>query len=257
MPDTATTTPTAPATILVAEDSLSNQRLVALHLGRAGHRVDLVANGVAALEAIARFRYDLVLMDISMPDMDGLEATRRIRELEQGPHTPILALTGDGSEAQRQACLDAGMHGFLTKPVRRDTLLAAVARWTRASPAGSTADSLHLPVLLNETTLAELAQDVSPENLAELAGMLLAESETYVQEILQRADQQDWNTCARRAHALKSNAGAIGADRLRHLAMGLETAARSGDGDETTRQARHLARVALETRQVFDRHLAN
>ncbi len=117
--------PPASARVLVAEDNAVNQKVITLMLKRLGHRVDAVANGAEALEALSRAPYDLVLMDVQMPEMDGLEATRQLRA--RGELVRIVALTANVSGDDRARCTEAGMDGFLSKPVR-EAALAAVMR---------------------------------------------------------------------------------------------------------------------------------
>ncbi len=108
------------ARILVAEDNLTNQEVAMAMLKRLGYHADLVANGVEALQALREADYDAVLMDCEMPEMDGYEATRRIRERRTGtrnPHIPIIALTADAISGDREKCLQAGMNDYLAKPV--------------------------------------------------------------------------------------------------------------------------------------------
>ena len=110
--------------ILVAEDNLVNQRLAARLLEKKGHRVEIVANGREAVEALEKEPFDLVLMDVQMPEMDGLEATRAIREREKGTerHLPIVALTAHALKRDEERCMAAGMDGHLTKPIRPQQL---------------------------------------------------------------------------------------------------------------------------------------
>jgi PAS domain S-box-containing protein len=119
--------------ILVAEDNRINVMLATALLGKMGHRVDTVANGREALDALARAPYDLVLMDVHMPEMDGLEATRRIRQADSDGRRrgrlPIVALTASTLEGDRQVCIEAGMDEFLAKPLKPEALHAVLARY--------------------------------------------------------------------------------------------------------------------------------
>ncbi|MBA2381090.1 MAG: response regulator [Chloroflexi bacterium] len=118
------------ARILLAEDNLVNQRIAVKMLERMGCRVDVASNGLLALEALGAIPYDLVLMDCQMPEMDGFAATRAIRLREgDGRRTPIVAMTANALAGDRERCLDAGMDGYLAKPVRPDDLAAEVSRW--------------------------------------------------------------------------------------------------------------------------------
>ncbi len=118
--------------ILLAEDNPINQKLAMTLLGKAGHQVHAVTSGMQAIEALEHAHYDVILMDMQMPDMDGLDATRAIRrdEAERGtPRRPIIALTANAYESDRERCLKAGMDDFLSKPLRRDALLATIERY--------------------------------------------------------------------------------------------------------------------------------
>ncbi len=115
--------------VLVAEDNPVNQKVISLLLERLGHRVELVANGREALVRSADPGIDLVLMDVQMPEMDGLEATRAIRQREMvdcGRRMPVVALTARAMREDVRACREAGMDGFVSKPVDRDQLVAAM-----------------------------------------------------------------------------------------------------------------------------------
>jgi CheY-like chemotaxis protein len=126
-PETATARPDK---ILLAEDNTINQRVALLMLGRLGYRADIAANGWEVLTALERQAYDIVLMDVQMPELDGLEATRRIRQTAtgRGLRPWIIALTADALQGDRERCLAAGMNDFLTKPIKSAELAAALAR---------------------------------------------------------------------------------------------------------------------------------
>ena len=129
------------ARILVAEDNLTNQEVAVAMLKKLGYRADLVGNGVEALQALREADYDVVLMDCEMPEMDGYEATRRIRERRTGtrnPHIPIIALTADAMSGDRDKCLQAGMSDYLAKPVEPRQLADVLEKWL-IPPAGSEA----------------------------------------------------------------------------------------------------------------------
>src|SRR5213080_3330984 len=113
--------------ILLAEDNVVNQQVATAMLLKRGHQVDVVANGREAVDAVAAERYDVVLMDIQMPEMDGFEATARIRALPQGGTLPIIALTAHALSGERERCLERGMTGYLAKPLKAHELFAVVA----------------------------------------------------------------------------------------------------------------------------------
>jgi CheY-like chemotaxis protein len=136
--DDATLAAAHPLSILLAEDNPVNQRVATLMLQRMGYRADVAANGREAVDAVARRRYDLVLMDVQMPEMDGLQATREIRaRLAPGLRPRIVAMTANASTADRDQCLAAGMDDFLPKPVRQADLRQALL----ATPAQCAVDA--------------------------------------------------------------------------------------------------------------------
>jgi PAS domain S-box-containing protein len=140
------TEPTAVLRVLVAEDNAVNQRLASRLLEKRGHRVTVMTNGREALEALEKQTFDLILMDVQMPEMDGFEATAAIREKEKhnGTHIPIIALTAHAMKGDKERCLAAGMDGYLTKPIRSqeldDLLDSYLARRTGTVQVPETAD---------------------------------------------------------------------------------------------------------------------
>ena len=185
--------PLRPLRVLLAEDNTVNQRLAQGLLGRQGHSVHTVENGRLAVEAVARETYDIVLMDVQMPELGGFDATRLIRERErtEGGHVPILALTARAMKGDREACLVAGMDGYISKPIRPAELFAAMAELV-APPAGPAPAEPDIPVSfsevpelepLRERFLAdrELWQMVATTFLEEAPAQLAAVAEAVAQ----------------------------------------------------------------------------
>jgi CheY-like chemotaxis protein len=118
------------ARVLLAEDNVVNQKVAFIMLQKLGLEVDVVATGIEALDALVGVSYDLVLMDCQMPEMDGFEATRRIRERERGSRRlPVVAMTANAMVGDREKCLEAGMDDHIPKPVRMEALHRTLSRW--------------------------------------------------------------------------------------------------------------------------------
>jgi CheY-like chemotaxis protein/anti-sigma regulatory factor (Ser/Thr protein kinase) len=125
-----------PLAVLVAEDNPVNQLVVRRMLERAGHTVTVVENGLAAIDAVAQTRFDAVLMDVQMPEMNGFDATSHIRAREaDGQRLPIIALTAHAIQGDRERCLAAGMDGYVSKPIRPEALFATLAEATNSRDA--------------------------------------------------------------------------------------------------------------------------
>ncbi len=158
----ATVTGSASHTLLV-EDNKANQLYAVALLRNGGHRVDVAANGLEAVQALRRQSYDVVLMDIQMPEMDGVEATRRIRALpKDAARVPIIAMTANAVKGDRERYLEAGMDDYLAKPVKPVDMLAKVAEWTGAEAPGLSA----------ATPDASTANETDPAARAELLDLL-------------------------------------------------------------------------------------
>jgi CheY-like chemotaxis protein len=118
-----------PLRILLAEDNAVNQKLALRLLSQMGYRADVAANGLEAIQAVERQPYQVILMDVQMPEMDGLEATRRIRASGESITQPaIIAMTANAMQGDREACLAAGMDDYIAKPIRVEELVSALER---------------------------------------------------------------------------------------------------------------------------------
>jgi len=236
--------------ILLAEDNPVNQQVATAMLLKRGHQVDVVANGREAVDAVGTERYDLVLMDIQMPEMDGFEATAQIRALPQGAALPIIALTAHALSGERERCLERGMTGYLAKPFKAHELFAVV-EGTRPDGAEPTVAATP-PV-----DVAAFRRTMEEAGAAEAVDGILA---TFVQTLPQRLDTLAAATrgdaaeaIQRAAHAFKSAAATIGAGGLAALLDQIETAARGGDvvgARDKLEEVRREAQAALDYLQT-------
>jgi two-component system, sensor histidine kinase and response regulator len=198
--------------------------------------VETADDGETALARLREREFGLVLMDCQMPRLDGLETARRLRAFEGGRRrVPIVAISANSTAEDRQACLDAGMDDFVSKPATLETLAEAVDRWDRPFDAAAL------------DAFAAVAGE-GPQDLPRLLGDFLAGARGYVDAARAARAAGDPMACSRSAHALKGAAAAVGARGLRELALRVERCAKgeeSGDLDALLRQlAAELERAA-------------
>ncbi|MEK9134512.1 MAG: response regulator, partial [Pseudomonadota bacterium] len=249
--------------ILLAEDNIINQKVAVRMFERLGHRVDVVANGLEAVEALSRIGYDLVFMDCQMPEMDGFEATREIRAREQsgrgsGLHpvpsthrrTPIIAMTANAMQGDREACLQVGMDDYVSKPVTSDALAAVFERWRPravqpAVPEAAKGDGPTIDPLVFDG-LRVLSDEDDPGFLSRIIGHFLADTPTRLTTLGTACRKGRAEDVQRIAHSLKGSASNLGALGLARMCDQVVLAAR--DGLETVPAL--LAELELEFQRV-------
>ncbi len=216
--------------ILVAEDVLANQKVVSAMLRKMGLQVSIVNDGKQALEAWRESRFDLILMDCRMPEMDGYSATQRIRSEEAGEHTPVIALTANVTEMDRQRCLDAGMDDFISKPFTIQELQSILAKWldeaidtehASADPAEEEPTRNAPRTAVNLVKLAEM-RSMLEDDFAALIPAFTESADQVMQGLLDALGSGEYGDVARLAHSLKSASANVGADELSQLAHQLE-----------------------------------
>ncbi len=241
-PDSRTTRPAKRLRILVTEDTELNRELVLELLKKRGHSVASAADGLEALAALKRGRFDVVLMDEQMPRMNGLEATRAIRKMETstGRHVHIIGLTGNASDEDERRCLDAGMDAFIAKPVRMEKLYQVVeSAAAGAKPIQSAEPAGELSISAS-TTPASTKDEAAAGHLHRATGgnkkLLRTLITTFLEDapktlsLIRRAvAQKDGKKLASSAHALKGSIAIFGAANAVAIARELETMGRSGD----------------------------
>ena len=224
--------------VLVAEDNPVNQKLAIRQLKKLGIYADPVFNGVEAIEALERIPYDLVLMDCQMPEMDGYEATRRIRAREgHQKHTPVIALTANALQGDRERCLDAGMDDYLSKPVSESDLAHALERWLPGSET-----KLDFSEAVEPETIAYLRQlgGTDLNFVHDLVAMYVDDGGQRIAAIQAALAANDPTELAEAAHALKSSAGNIGAMAVRASAEVIEQIGRKGTIEGAAAEAAKL-----------------
>jgi PAS domain S-box-containing protein len=228
--------------ILLAEDNPTNQQVALGILEKLGFSADTVADGREAIRALGTDPYDLVLMDVQMPEMDGFEATRAIRSGKAGvldPKVPVIAMTAHAMKGDRERCLEAGMDDYISKPITPQALAEALEKWVGktqglspaiVAPGGATEPSAGLPVFDRPALIARLMGD------EELAGTIIA---GFLDDVPKRIlalrgylDRGDAGSAGGQAHALKGAAANVGGMALSDVASEMEEAGRAGRREE-------------------------
>lgn len=240
--------------ILVAEDSPGNQVVVKALLERQGCCVTIANNGKEAVDIARDSTFDLILMDVMMPEMDGIEATREIRcnEAEQS-HTPIIALTANVFSEDRERCLQAGMDDFVAKPIDADKLRQQMAKWISRTPVHfEKGEAMSVDVELMSTEILEkLGQETSPQMLPEIVSIFIGEMQQRIDDFPADVTALDVDELIARAHAIKSSAGTFGAQRLMTVASQVEKHARDGELDRARSAVDRMLETGRETLRVY------
>ena len=234
--------------VLLADDNRINQRLVATLLEGAGHRVDIVEDGRRAVEAAERADYDLVLMDVQMPVLDGVQATRRIRALPSPRGTVrIVALTADAIAGAERRYLAAGMDGYLSKPLSPRALFAEVDGLGDEREPTSPAQSA---MQVDPTAIATLRSVFSEEQFEQFIDESLTDIDQRMARLVALLEQDDCTAAARQAHDVVSLAGNCGLRQVSELARALERACQQ-DAAATQAMLHDLRRALQESREAF------
>ncbi|MCA1725788.1 MAG: response regulator, partial [Thermomicrobia bacterium] len=249
-----------PLRILLAEDNVVNQKLAVQLLTKMGYRPDVAGNGLEAIQALDRQPYDVVLMDVQMPGMDGLEATRRICQRWPRAARPfIIAMTADAMQGDREKCLNAGMDDYVTKPVQIAVLVEAL---TRARPItarsgaperlpGAAEHSTRTDTLLDTATLDDIRAMVGDDGEDGLAGLIacfLDDAPRLLKAMRDALERQDAGALQIAAHTMKSTGALFGATALAALCAALEQRSAAGqmDGARARVDGIHDAYAAAE-----------
>jgi CheY-like chemotaxis protein/HPt (histidine-containing phosphotransfer) domain-containing protein len=226
--------------ILLAEDNRVNVEVTTLILESVGFAVDVAADGNKAIAALAQGRYDLVLMDMEMPQLDGVAATRAIRASEQGrAHLPIVAMTANAMQEDRRRCLDAGMDDYVSKPFTPTSLIENVARWIERSdtadfdPIDKASPVSHLPVI--DEAAAEAFRSVAPRaKFIELLGRYLETLDRLPDNLTKLKSPLAIEEIGKEAHRLIMGSGTFGARQVQELALLLQSACNKDDAPAVT-----------------------
>jgi two-component system sensor histidine kinase/response regulator len=239
--------------ILLAEDNPTNRKLAVTLLKKAGYSVDAVEDGRMATESLKRTDYDLILMDVQMPEMDGFEATQAIREREgNAKHTPIIAMTAHAMKGDRERCLQAGMDGYISKPIDPQELFEIIEEWTKSykhkkvfPEEDESKKGDHLAEITTcgepgEPTCGEPGEPIDLESalrrfdgnkefFRELFEEFLDYAPKQLEKLAEAIEKGDAKVVEREAHTIKGAAGNLEAKAFAEMALGLEILGRTED----------------------------
>ncbi len=227
--------------ILLAEDNITNQLVAVKILERLGHSVDVAANGLEAVAAVRSIPYDLVFMDCQMPEMDGFEATRRIRSGDAGHdhrHIPIIAMTAWAMQGDRERCLASGMNDYIPKPVEPILIAQVLERHLGQEAGPPTADTVRTPALPDDNGVPVFDRTALDDRLmgdedafAGIVDVFLKDTPRRIEALKAHAAGGDLESAWREAHSIKGAAAGIGGETLRKAAFEVEKAGREGDAE--------------------------
>ncbi len=217
------------ANILLVDDSVINLAVISSMLTTVGHRVDLAVCGVDAIKAVSDKNYDLILMDVSMPDMSGLEATKIIRQSTGINNMPIIAITAHALAGYKEQCLAAGMNGYLTKPISQKDLLSIINTWCAVNFDAVVQANPHLEIKMVDTVLSELTKQFGQQKVNELLLLFLTDLSARSNALKSAVIQHNILDIDREVHTIKSSATIFGAIALQEKAMVLEIYCKNKD----------------------------
>ena len=243
-----------PLRVLIAEDDATNRMVVLMMLREFDAETRIATDGVQAVQAASEADYDLVLMDVRMPEMDGLAATRTIRAHGgRFASLPIIALTANAFAEDIKLCSDAGMSDFLAKPLRKPALVAAVLRALRQTPATAVdSESPAVPAVLDRMALAHLTAAIGEDGVRETFAVFASETDARLALFRQFAEGSDRELIEIEACALKGSARTLGASEVSDIARLIEHRAASISADELRDAIGWLDEAHRRMRREFD-----
>lgn len=251
-----------PLRILLAEDNVVNQKVALLNLQRMGYRADVAGNGLEVLQALHRQPYDVVLMDVQMPEMDGFTATRHIcQEWSQSQRPRIIAMTANAMQGDREVCIDAGMDDYVSKPIRVEELVQALSKCQTGSVQGSaikdraTAKINNGQQKIDKTaidskalqSLRDMAGENASEMLVEVIDSYLEDAPKLLHAISTAIAQGDAAALRQATHTLNSTSATLGATTLSKFCKDLEATGRAGTVEGASER---LPQLAAESERV-------
>ncbi|MBL8672070.1 MAG: PAS-domain containing protein [Alphaproteobacteria bacterium] len=235
--------------VLAAEDNPVNQILIRALLERRGHAVEVVGNGAEAVDAMRRRPFDVVLMDVQMPVMDGIEATRQIRLLDGAERPVIVALTAHVLPGDRERFLESGFDAYLSKPIERASLDAVLEPLERRRPEAAVAAAMPAPVepLIDPALLGRLKADLPGKQFSEVCGIFIGHGEKLLVDLRRATSRGDSQSVARLLHDLKGMVAGYGLRRLARLLAETEKSCQSSGARAVEPRLAEIEAVARDS----------
>lgn len=272
------------ANILIVEDNITNQIVATATLGKLGYKTDIANNGKEALKALQRHSYDMVIMDCQMPEMDGYEATQKIREGAAGiknAQIAVIAMTANAVSGDIEKCISSGMNDYIAKPISPDILAEVVNRWlvnskiiqksvsanapsadnsdidqfmeskSLPSESYSFTDPLNLDIYNHEEFMDRIMED---EELAEsIIKIFITDTASNMQLLESAVDQNNISNISAYAHKIRGSAGIIGSSALRRTAFEMETAVKNGETEKTELLLDVIRKKFIELKNILEK----
>ena len=247
--------------ILLVEDNAANQRIFKAMLEQAALHVDLAANGKEAVESAQHAPYDLILMDISMPVMDGIEATQQIRALPSPlSQIPIVAMTAHALSNDKERFLAAGMSDYLTKPLNKSQLLNCIAKWCSQTqpvePSLESSPPAEEEILVDEAVIAQLVKDTSTDLAPELLDFYLQDAKKLINQLDLAIEQKDIEKIEFYCHTLGSSAAAHGNTAIHKHAREIESLCRQESIRQSIDKSKALIELAFNSFDELEKRIA-
>jgi PAS domain S-box-containing protein len=256
-------------TLMLVEDNMINQTVAKEILGQAGIQPDIMNNGQEAVEAVSQKKYDIVLMDVQMPVMNGLQATEAIRKHFSANELPVIAMTANAMKGDREACLESGMNDYVAKPIQKDALFSVLNKWiydseiktSESKPSGISSE----PPKISSKPAIEISEDSNinlEEGLERLGGnetiyfqLLQSFKDTYANFIpsINELIQNDNNTAIREAHSLKGAAANLSLPEVQMASKSLEAALRKETKDNVNQLIQNLEGKLVKCFEAIDK----
>jgi len=237
--------------LLLAEDSATNRKVIETSLSKLGLKVDAAENGSEAVKLAIENHYDLILMDLAMPEMDGLEATRKIRSIDgENKNTIIIAISANAFEEDRERCYAAGMDDFISKPINIVSFRKKIQSWLEQGK--DSGKLVKKNQVVDHSVFNQLYKDTGAQVLPGIFGLFKQECRDRLIVMKDGYEKLEWDVLDNQAHALKSSSGSFGAITLQAFAREVEVAAKAKDRDALDKNISQLDEIVNQSLEELE-----